>query len=66
MTMADLREYAEFNRDFAKAVRSGKNAGHSIDEIAKAWRTPTKYVGYGEPDPARLRSNVEVVYNEVK
>ena len=66
MTMADLREYAEFNRDFANAVREGKKAGRSIDEIAQTWTTPSKYGGYDKPDAARLRSNVEVVYNEVK
>ena len=66
MTMADLREYAEFNREFAAAVREGKKAGRSIDEIAKSWTIPAKYTGYAAPAEARLRANVEVVYNEIK
>jgi glyoxylase-like metal-dependent hydrolase (beta-lactamase superfamily II) len=66
MTMADLREYAEFNRDFANAVREGKKAGRSIDEIATSWKVPERYKGYSQPQPARLRTNVEVVYNEIK
>ncbi|HUE90062.1 MAG TPA: MBL fold metallo-hydrolase [Vicinamibacterales bacterium] len=66
MTMADLRQYAEFNRDFANAVREGKKAGRSIDEIAKNWTIPATYTGYSEPQAARLRANVEVVYNEIK
>jgi cyclase len=66
MTMADLREYAEFNRDFAAAVREGKKAGRTVDEIAASWSTPAKYAGYSAPQPARLRSNVEVVFNEIK
>jgi cyclase len=66
MTMADLREFAEFNRDFANAVREGKKGGRSIDEIANSWKVPTKYSGYSQPQPARLRTNVEVVYNEIK
>ena len=66
MTMADLREYAEFNRDFANAVREGKKAGRGIDEIAKSWTIPAKYSGYAQPQAARLRSNVEVVFNEIK
>lgn len=66
MTMADLREWAEFNRDFANAVREGKQAGRSIDEIAKNWTIPARYKGYAEPQAARLRVNVEVVYNEIK
>jgi hypothetical protein len=66
MTMADLREWAEFNRDFANAVREGKKAGRSIDEIAASWKVPARYKGYAEPQAARLRANVEVVYNEIK
>jgi glyoxylase-like metal-dependent hydrolase (beta-lactamase superfamily II) len=66
MTLADLREYAQFNRDFASAVREGKKAGRGIDEIAKSWTIPGKYTGYSQPQPARLRSNVEVVFNEIK
>jgi cyclase len=66
MTIADLREYAEFNRDFAAAVREGKTAGRTIDDIAKSWTVPAKYTGYSTPQPARLRSNVEVVFNELK
>jgi glyoxylase-like metal-dependent hydrolase (beta-lactamase superfamily II) len=66
MTPADLREWAEFNRDFANAVRDGKKAGRSIDEIANSWTIPAKYKGYAQPQAARLRVNVEVVYNEIK
>jgi len=66
MTMADLREYAAFNRDFANAVREGKKAGRSIDEIAKGWTIPPAYRGYSPPQAARLLVNVEIVYNEIK
>jgi cyclase len=66
MTLADLREYAEFNREFVNAVREGKKAGRSIDDIAKSWTIPGKYTGYSEPQAARLRSNVEIVFNEIK
>lgn len=66
MTMADLSEYAAFNRDFATMVREGKKAGRSVDEIAKGWTLPEKYSGYSAPQAARLRANVEVVYNEIK
>jgi glyoxylase-like metal-dependent hydrolase (beta-lactamase superfamily II) len=66
MTMADLREYSEFNREFANAVRDAKKAGRSVDEIAKSWTIPEKFKGYSPPQAARLRANVEVVYNEIK
>ena len=66
MTMADLREYAEFNNEFVNAVREGKKAGRSIDDIANSWKLAERYKGYGQPQAARLRANVEVVYNELK
>jgi glyoxylase-like metal-dependent hydrolase (beta-lactamase superfamily II) len=70
MTPADLREYAEFNREFAAAVRAGKKAGRSIDDIAKGWTMPAKYAGYTQPQSeaqlARVRANVAVVFNEIK
>jgi cyclase len=70
MTMADLREYSEFNKEFAAAVREGKKAGRSIDDIAKGWKMPAKYTGYTVPQTeaqlARVRANVEIVYNEMK
>jgi cyclase len=66
MTLADLREYAEFNREFANAVREGKKAGRSIDDIAKGWTMPAKYSGYTAAQAPRVRQNVEVIYNEIK
>jgi cyclase len=66
MTMNDLRDYAEFNRDFLKAVHEGKKAGKSVDDVAKSWTIPAKYTGYAAPQPARLKSNVQVVFDELK
>jgi cyclase len=66
MTMADLREYAQFNRDFANDVRTAKAAGKSADEVAKAWKIPAKYADYTAPIPVRLLQNVQVVFDELK
>ena len=66
MTMNDLRDYAEFNRDFLKAVQEGKKAGKSVDDVANSWTIPAKYTGYTAPQPARLKSNVQVVFDELK
>ena len=66
MTVADLREYAQFNRDFANDVRAAKAAGKSADEVAKAWKIPAKYAGYATPTPVRLLQNVQVVFDELK
>ena len=53
MTPSDLREYADFNRKFLSAVREGKKAGRSPEEIAKSWTLPEKYKGYAAPQPVR-------------
>lgn len=66
MTPNDLREYAEFNRDFLNAVRQAKQAGRSAAEIVKTWTLPEKYKGYGAPQPARVQANVENIYNEAR
>jgi hypothetical protein len=66
MTVADLREYAAFNRDFLTAVQEAKKAGTSADDLAASWKVPEKYVGYTAPQAARLKSNIEVVMKEVK
>src|SRR4029079_12230464 len=64
MTVADLREYAQFNRDFANDVRAGKKAGRSAEQVAKDWKIPAKYAGYATPTPIRLLQNVQVVFDE--
>lgn len=66
MTMNDLREYAEFLRDFVNAVREGKKAGQTVDQIAESWKVQQKYVGYTAPQAARLRANVQVTFDEIK
>jgi glyoxylase-like metal-dependent hydrolase (beta-lactamase superfamily II) len=66
MTMKDLAEYAQFNRDFVAAVQAGKKAGKSADQIAAEWKMPEKYAGYSAPQPARLKANVDVVLAELK
>ena len=46
MTMKDMEEYAQFNRDFRDAAVSGFNHGLSVSEVADAWKVPEKYRGY--------------------
>jgi glyoxylase-like metal-dependent hydrolase (beta-lactamase superfamily II) len=68
MTVTDLREYAQFNRDFVTAVQAGKKAERSVEDIAvaAAWTLAAKYPTYPVPGPGRLKSNVEVVLGEMK
>lgn len=67
MTPADLREYAQFNKDFLADMRAAKSAGKSVDEVANSWKMPAgKYAGYAAVQPPRLKSNVQVIFDELK
>jgi len=66
MTPADLREYSDFNKDFSAAVQAAKKAGKTVDDVAASWTIPAKYQGYAAPQPARLKANVQVVFDETK
>jgi cyclase len=65
MTMADLNEYAAFNREFLNDMRAAKKAGKSIDDAAASWKIPAKYAGYAAPDANRLKNNVRLAYAEI-
>ena len=64
-TPAELREYAAFIREFVTFVQDGKKSGKSADEVAASWKTPAKYVGYGQM-PIRLKADVQVIFDETK
>jgi glyoxylase-like metal-dependent hydrolase (beta-lactamase superfamily II) len=71
MSMADLNEYAEFNKEFMRDVQAAKKAGKSVDDVAKSWKLPAKYKGYTDPastpaQTARLKANVQIVFDETK
>ena len=67
MTPADLREYSQFNKDFLADMRAAKSAGKSVDEVAASWKMPAgKYAGYAAVQPPRLKSNVQVIFDELK
>jgi glyoxylase-like metal-dependent hydrolase (beta-lactamase superfamily II) len=67
MTMADVKEYADFNREFVQHVRAARKAGQTMD-AATNWKVPERFLknGYTQPMPMALRSNVQVVWNELK
>jgi len=65
MTLNDLKEYSDFNKEFLAAVRDAKKAGRSVDELAASWKMPPKYMGYAAVQEPRLKSNIQVIYNEL-
>jgi glyoxylase-like metal-dependent hydrolase (beta-lactamase superfamily II) len=66
MTVADLREYSQFNDDFRNTVQAGKKAGQTVDQIAAAYKIPERFKGYAAPAEARLKNNVQIVFDETK
>ncbi len=66
LTMNDLRQYAEFMTEFVSAVREGKKAGRTVDQIAESRKLSEKYAGYASPEAPRLRSNVQVTFDEIR
>jgi glyoxylase-like metal-dependent hydrolase (beta-lactamase superfamily II) len=78
MTLADLKTYGDFNREFVQAVQAAKKAGRTIDDVVNTWKVPERFLKEGyltpeqyqqltrQPITTRLRANVEVVWNETK
>jgi cyclase len=71
MTMADLREFGEFNGDFVRDAQAAKKAGKTVEQFVAEWNVPAKYAGYTNP-PAdgngrtQWRSNAQVAFEETK
>ena len=61
MRWADLREYAEFMRDFVAAAEAARKAGKSVDEAVNGLKLPDKYKDY---NMAQAKADVQKVYDE--
>ena len=69
LTWNDLREYADFNRDFVSWAREQIKAGKPAGQAAAEYRVPAKYKGYTiSPNPqfGDAKANTEIVYAELK
>ena len=66
MTMPEVLEYAQFNQEFLASMREAKKAGRGVEDVVKTWTMPAKYKGYAAAQEVRLRSNVQVIYDELK
>ncbi len=66
-TWADLKEYADFNRDFVTFAQAQLKAGKTAEEGAGAWKMPEKYTGYAsDVRPDRLKAQFETLAAEMK
>jgi cyclase len=75
-TVADLREYAAFLREFVAGARAAKAAGKTSAQFAAEWKTPATFKGYQPvttegPGPNLsqadfARNNAAVIFAELK
>ena len=63
VTLADLREYADFTRDFVMAAQTAVKAGKGPDEAAGTLKLPDKYKDY---NMTNATADVQRVYDEMK
>lgn len=69
MTWADLKEYADFNKDFLAWVQSEKKAGKTAEQAAGEYKVPDKYKGYSANLPAffgGMKGYIQGMYDELK
>jgi glyoxylase-like metal-dependent hydrolase (beta-lactamase superfamily II) len=69
LALSDLKEYAEFNRDFVAWATSQMKAGKSVDQAAAEYRVPERYKGYtvaAGPGLDMAKANLGIVFDELK
>jgi glyoxylase-like metal-dependent hydrolase (beta-lactamase superfamily II) len=65
---AELKEYADFNRDFVTWVKAERKAGKSAADAAKEYKVPARYKGYSgtvAPLFGGLAGSIQVAYDEL-
>jgi cyclase len=66
-TWADLKEYADFNRDFLAFAQAQLKAGKTPEQGAAEWKMPEKYKGYSaDVRMDRLKGQFETLAAETK
>jgi len=66
---AELKEYAEFTKDFVEWGKKQLKAGKTVDQAAAEYKVPPKFVGYKaieNPQWGGPRPNLEILYNELR
>lgn len=62
MTLADLQEYADFNREFVNAVKTAHGAGKSEADALSALTLPERFRAYGMTN---AKANIAILYREL-
>jgi len=61
-TNQDLKDYIQFIRTYVSQVQEAKKSGRTVDEVAASWKPPAGYTA----QPARVRSNAQLIFDETK
>jgi cyclase len=61
-TNADLKDYIQFIRGYVNDVQGAKKSGKTADDFASGWKPPTGY----NAQPARVRSNAQLIFTEAR
>jgi cyclase len=68
-TWADLREFADFNKDFLTWAQAELKAGKTPEAAAAEWKVPEKYTGYSANAPTLfggLAGRIQRLSDEMK
>ena len=68
-TWNDLKEYANFTKDFAAFAEKSMKAGKTVDQAAAEYKVASKYKGYVvsiAPDFVNAKGNLQAAYDELK
>jgi glyoxylase-like metal-dependent hydrolase (beta-lactamase superfamily II) len=68
LTWNDLREYANFSRDFVAWAQEQMKAGKTVEEAAATYKVPDSYKGYtaGVGTFVSPGTNAKAVYDELR
>ena len=64
-TWPELKEYADFMKNFVDYAEAQHKAGKSVDEATAGYKVPDNFKGYTSQE-ARVKSDIQVIYNELK
>jgi glyoxylase-like metal-dependent hydrolase (beta-lactamase superfamily II) len=68
-TWNDLKDYADFTKDFVAFAEASMKAGKSVDQAAGEYKVPARFKGYVasiNPALAGPKGNMQIAYDELK
>jgi hypothetical protein len=68
-TWTDLKEYADFTKDFVSFAEAEMKAGKTVDQAAADYKVAPKYKGYVasvNPQSGGAKPNMQIAYDEMK